>query len=169
MIIYKDIFTKDEIISDSYNLLTVDDVVYEVEGKKVTKGAESYDTGANPSAEEQEEAIDEVSEQVIDIVDAFSLQRVQFNKKSYVAHMRPYLKHIKEYLKDKKANEETIKGFQTRAENYVKKILQNFKEYDFYTTTTDEPYKMIVLLNYREDGITPYFTLWKDGLFEEKV
>ena len=27
----------------------------------------------------------------------------------------------------------------------------------------------VVLLNYREDGITPYVTVWKYGLTEEKV
>jgi hypothetical protein len=27
----------------------------------------------------------------------------------------------------------------------------------------------IVLLNYREDGITPYIIVWKHGLREEKV
>lgn len=27
----------------------------------------------------------------------------------------------------------------------------------------------VVLLNYREDGITPYITIWKHGLSETKV
>ena len=27
----------------------------------------------------------------------------------------------------------------------------------------------VLLLNYREDGITPYFTIWKHGLSEMKV
>ena len=27
----------------------------------------------------------------------------------------------------------------------------------------------VVLLNYREDGITPFVTIWKYGLIEEKV
>ena len=48
-------------------------MVYEVDCKKITKGADNIDIGANPSAEEQEEALDETTEQVIDIVDAFRL------------------------------------------------------------------------------------------------
>lgn len=28
---------------------------------------------------------------------------------------------------------------------------------------------MVCLLNYREDGITPYFTFFKDGLKEQKL
>jgi hypothetical protein len=30
------------------------------------------------------------------------------------------------------------------------------------------PEGMIVLMNYREDGMTPYFVYFKDGLIEEK-
>lgn len=32
-----------------------------------------------------------------------------------------------------------------------------------------DPDGMVALLNYREDGITPYFTFFKDGLKEEKL
>ena len=28
---------------------------------------------------------------------------------------------------------------------------------------------MICLMNFRDDGITPYMLFWKDGLIEEKV
>ena len=41
--------------------------------KKVTKGADTFDIGANPSAEEQEEALEEGTKQVIDVVDGFRL------------------------------------------------------------------------------------------------
>lgn len=27
----------------------------------------------------------------------------------------------------------------------------------------------VILLNYREDGVTPYVTIWKHGVKEEKV
>ena len=63
--------TGDEIISDTYNLIEKDDVVYEVNCRKVTKGGENFDIGANPSAEEAEEANDEGTKQVIDVVDSF--------------------------------------------------------------------------------------------------
>ena len=69
----QDIVTGDEIISDTYNLKEIDDVVYEVDCRKVTKGADNIDIGANPSAEEQEEALDEGTKQVIDVVDGFRL------------------------------------------------------------------------------------------------
>ena len=67
----QDIVTGDEIISDTYNLVDKDDVVYEVDCRKVTKGSESFDIGANPSAEEADEGLDEGTKQVIDVVDSF--------------------------------------------------------------------------------------------------
>jgi Translationally controlled tumour protein len=48
----------------------------------------TQDIGANPSAEEQEEALDETSVQVIDIVDAFRLQKTEYDKKSYMSHLK---------------------------------------------------------------------------------
>jgi hypothetical protein len=32
-----------------------------------------------------------------------------------------------------------------------------------------DPDSMVALLNYREDGVTPYFTFFKDGLAVEKL
>jgi len=30
-------------------------------------------------------------------------------------------------------------------------------------------FRRVVLMNYREDGVTPYVTVWKHGLIEMKV
>ena len=73
ILLSQDIVSGDEIISDTYNLKEIDDVVYEVDCRKVTKGADNIDIGANPSAEEQEEALEEGTKQVIDVVDGFRL------------------------------------------------------------------------------------------------
>ena len=51
----------------------VDDVGYEVDCKMVTLGSENVDIGANPSAEEGEEALDETTKQVNDVVHSFQL------------------------------------------------------------------------------------------------
>lgn len=73
--------TGDEIISDSYPLKDVDDVVYEVDCKKVTRGGVNVDIGANASAEEAEEQLEEGQEQVIDVVDSFRLNSIPFGDK----------------------------------------------------------------------------------------
>ncbi|KZF23997.1 translationally controlled tumor-associated [Xylona heveae TC161] len=171
MIIYKDILTGDEIISDSYDLKEVDGAVYEVDCKKIVKGAESFDIGANPSAEEGGDDVDDQAQTVIDVVDAFRLQPAEFmaDKKSYLSALKGYMKKVKTALSEKGASEETIKEFETKASGYAKKILGKFKDYEFYMGESMDPDGMIVLLDYREDGMTPYITVWKHGLEEMKV
>ncbi|KAL8933111.1 MAG: hypothetical protein Q9211_005954 [Gyalolechia sp. 1 TL-2023] len=179
MIIYKDIVTGDEIISDTFNLVEKDDAVYEVDCKKVTVGNENFDTGANPSAEEAEEGVEDGSKQVIDVVQYFRLNflgdeasgtRAFGTKKDYMSQLKTYMKKVVAKLKEGGADEEKIKAFQTGAQNYyTKHIAPNFKDFDFYTGESMDPDGMVVLLNYREDGITPYVTIWKYGLTEMKV
>ncbi|KAF2026768.1 translationally controlled tumor-associated [Setomelanomma holmii] len=169
MIIYKDIITDDEIISDSYDIKEIDGVAYEADCRKITVGGESFDTGANASAEEQEEGAEDNAEQVIDVVHSFRLNATQFDKKSYLTYLKGYMKAVKEKLKEKGASDAEVKEFETKASGFAKKIIANFKDYDFYTGETMNPDGMIVLMNYREDGVTPYITVWKHGLTEMKV
>ncbi|MCJ1440222.1 MAG: hypothetical protein MMC23_000705 [Stictis urceolatum] len=180
MIIYKDLVSGDEIISDSYDIKEIDDVVYEIDCKKITKGgADNFDIGANPSAEEAEEGVDAATEQVIDVVDAFRLNflgdeasgtRLFGTKKDYASQLKTYLKKVVEKLKEKGSDEEAIKKFQTSVQGYFTKVIApNFKDYDFYVGESMDTDGMVALLNYREDGVTPYFTIWKHGLSEMKV
>ena len=78
--------TGDEIISDTYDLKDIDDVVYEVDCKLVTKGAVNVNTGANArdpnmksddaddaDAGEAEPVDENQPEPVNDIIDGFRL------------------------------------------------------------------------------------------------
>jgi hypothetical protein len=80
-----------------------------------------------------------------------------------------YMKKVKETLKEKGASEDTVKEFEKGAAAYAKKIVGNFKDYDFYVGESMDPDGMVVLMNYREDGVTPFVTIWKHGLSEMKV
>lgn len=107
----QDIVSGDEIISDTYNLIEKEDAVYEVDCKKVTLGSENFDIGANPSAEEAEEGVDDTSKQVIDVVHGFRLNflgdeasgsRAFGTKKDYMAQLKspflpPYRAHSMEF------------------------------------------------------------------------
>ncbi|KAI9673770.1 MAG: hypothetical protein M1829_004007 [Trizodia sp. TS-e1964] len=148
----------------------VDDIVYEVEARMITKkGNVEVDIGANASAEEAEEALDENTTQVIDFVESFRLTSTSFDKKSYLTYLKGYMKRIKGKLAEKGSSEEEIKEFETGASNYAKKIVANFKDYEFYIGESMLPDGMVLLLNYREDGVTPFFTIWKHGLIAQKV
>jgi len=170
MKIYKDLISGDELLSDSFPMVLLEDAVYEVQSK-MTKKVESgnYDIGANASEEGagDDEGF-ESSEQTIDaLVDASRLQLTQFDKKGYMAYIKTYMATLLTKLKD--TNPDRVSAFQKGASAFVKKVLGDFNNYDFYTGESMTIEAMVVLKSYKEDGITPYFYFFKDGLLEEKV
>lgn len=169
MIIYKDIITGDEIISDSYGLTEVDDAVYEADCAMITEGGVEVNIGANPSAEEADEGVEDGAVKVNNIVHSFRLQQTNFDLKGYLAYIKGYMKAVKTKLQENNASPDTIAAFEKGAQEYVKKIIKNFKDLEFYTGESMDPDGMVVLLNYRDDGVTPYVTIWKHGLKKEKV
>ncbi|KAJ3509067.1 hypothetical protein NM208_g15720 [Fusarium decemcellulare] len=170
MIIFKDILTGDELISDSYDLKEIDGIVYEADCAMIEEGGVSVDIGANASAEEAEEALDDQVTKVNNIVNSFRLQSTSFDKKSFLTYLKGYMKAVKAALQEKNAPADTITAFEKGAQTYVKeKLLPNFKDFEFYTGESMNPDGMVVLLNYREDGVTPYIIVWKHGLTEMKV
>ena len=72
-------------------------------------------------------------------------------------------------MKEKGSSDEDVKAFQTEAQAAAKKILGNYDTYDFYTGESMEEDAMYVLVDFREDGETPYASLWRHGLKEYKV
>ncbi|THH32921.1 hypothetical protein EUX98_g1309 [Antrodiella citrinella] len=163
MLLYSDVITDDEMFSDAFPIKEIDDVVFEVECSLVTvKSGADIDIGANPSAEEQDEALEEGATQVNNIVHSFRLQSTNFDKKGYLGYLKGYMKAVKASLQEK--NPERVEAFEKGAAAFAKKIVANFKDYEFYTGESMNPDGMVALLNYREDGITPYLTFWKDGL-----
>ncbi|KAM0352410.1 hypothetical protein ACHAPU_002077 [Fusarium lateritium] len=170
MLIYKDILNGDELISDSYDLKEIDGIVYEADCAMIEEGGVTVDIGANASAEEAAEEMDDNVVKVNNIVSSFRLQGTSFDKKSYLAYLKGYMKAVKAKLQENGASADTITAFEKGAQTFVKsKILANFKDYEFYTGESMDPDGMVVLLNYREDGVTPYITVWKHGVSEMKV
>jgi hypothetical protein len=171
MKIFKDFLTGDEVLSDSYPIKLVDDIVYECDCSMITiGGAGNIDIGANASAEEAEEALEEGAEQVNNVVYSFRLQPTSFDKKSYLSHLKGYMKSVKAKLQEKGADADTISAFEKGAQKYVKEtLIPNFKDFEFYTGESMDVDGLVIMLNYREDGVTPYVIVWKHGLDEMKV
>ncbi|WFC98923.1 hypothetical protein MYAM1_001656 [Malassezia yamatoensis] len=133
----------------------------------ITLTENEVDIGGNPSAEEAEEAMESNSEKVINLVHSFGLQATSFDKKSYLTYLKGYMKAIKQELQE--SSPDRVPIFEKKAAEFAKKIVGNFKDYEFYTGESMNPDGMVALLNYREDGVTPFLIFWKDGLKETKV
>lgn len=85
MLLYCDVVSGDEIVTDAFDLKDVDDIAYEVDCKTITiKEGADVDIGANASAEEQEEELADGMIQVNNVVYSMRLVETQFDKKSYM-------------------------------------------------------------------------------------
>ena len=161
MKVYKDIFSGDELLSDAFEVKTVDDIVYEVETKMVTVGND----GANIPGEEGE-VDDPTDVKVLNIVGAHRLVETNFDKKQFMIYIKGYMKRISDNLEANNPARKPI--FMAAAANYVKGVLANFSEYGFYTGETMDPEAAVALTIYRGEAATPNFIFFKDGLVEEK-
>jgi hypothetical protein len=63
---------------------------------------------------------------------------------------------------------ERLDAFKKGMSGFAKEILAKFDDWTFYIGEKMDPEGMVVLMNYREDQVTPYFIFFKDGLEEEK-
>ncbi|KAL4915906.1 TCTP family protein [Aspergillus aurantiobrunneus] len=179
MIIYKDIISGDEVLSDTYNIKVVDKVFYQCDCKKyLKKKNEDFELeGANPSAEggADDEGAEGGEVMVHDIEDQFRLhwlkaeEGMKPSKDAFKAHLKTYMKKVLTKLTEKGAPKETIDEFKENAPAAVKKILGNYDNYDVLMGQSMDGDAMHVLIDFREDGVTPFATLWKHGLEEMKV
>lgn len=75
------------------------------------------------------------------------------------------MKKVKEAMKAKGASDADVTAFEKGAAGYAKKIIGNFKDYEFFVGESMDPDGMVILLNYREDGTTPFITVSRHGLY----
>ncbi|KAL0113675.1 hypothetical protein PUN28_012663 [Cardiocondyla obscurior] len=171
MKIYKDIFTGDEMFSDTYKVKLVDDVLYEVYGRLVTRKSGDVEiAGFNPSAEEADEGTDEAVESGVDVVLNHRLQETFAfgDKKSYTLYLKDYMKKLVARLEEKSPDQ--VEVFKTNMNKVMKDILGRFKELQFFTGTSMDIDGIVGLMEYREiDGESvPVLMFFKHGLEEEK-
>ena len=169
MLIYKDVISGDELFSDSYNIKLIDDCYYEIEGKRITEKEGDYSAmiGANPSAEGGgDDDFDSCEKTDINIVIAHKLQQTYFTKKQFMGYIKDYMKSLVEKIKE--TDPEKIKEWKDKLQAKVKDILAHFDAYEFYYGESMNPDGCVLFLNYREDGITPFFTVFKDSVEGEK-
>merc|ERR1712150_171039 len=102
MKIFKDVFSGDELFSDTYKMKLVDDVVWEVYGKHVSRKLGDVQLeGSNASAEEADEGTDEASESGIDLVLNHRLVETGFGtKKDYTVYLKEYMKKVIKHLEN---------------------------------------------------------------------
>lgn len=164
-------FSGDELFNDAFPIKKVNDFIWEVEGKRISvnEGIDSALIGANPSAEEQDEAVDDNVITEIDVVYSNQLVETSFqDKKAYGNYLKGYLKEVAERVKAKNADK--VKDFQTAVQKYFSEnVIGKFNHIQFYCSSSfSDGTNYIIPCNYRDDDVTPFFIFIVDGLEEEK-
>ncbi|XP_075398770.1 translationally-controlled tumor protein-like [Tenrec ecaudatus] len=167
MIIYPDLISHDEMFSYIYKIQKIaDGLCLEVEGKMVSRTEGNIDNSVvhgNASADDPDgDAAESTVVTGVDTVMNYHLQETSFTKEAYKKCIKDHMKSIKGKLEEQKP--ERIKPFMTGAAEQIKNILANFKNYQFFIGENMNTDGMVALLDYREDGVTPYMIFFKDGL-----
>ncbi|ELW72885.1 Translationally-controlled tumor protein [Tupaia chinensis] len=172
MIIYRDLISHSEMFSDIYkNQEITEGLCLEVEGKTVSRTEDNIDDsliGVSASAEGPEgEGTESTVVNGVDMVMNHHLQENSFIKETYKKSIKDYMNLIKGRLEEQRP--ERVKPFMTGAAEQITHILANFKNYQFLIGENTNPDGMVALLDYHEDGVTPYMIFFNDGLEMEKV
>merc|ERR1711994_96372 len=171
MKIYEDVFSNDEMFSDTYPIKLVNDCMWEVTGKHISRTQDDIQlAGANASAEEADEGTDAASESGIDIILNHRLVETGFgSKKDYTVYLKDYMKKVIAYLEENDRKDE-VDGFKTNISGVMKDLLGKFKDLQFFTGESMDAEAMILTLDYREvDGEEkPILIAFKHGISEEK-
>merc|ERR1739838_850111 len=172
MKIYKDVFSGDELFSDTYPMKLVDNCMYEVYGKHITRklGDDIQLEGSNSSAEEADEGTEEATESGVDLVLNHRLVETGFGKKAdYMTYLKDYMKKVVKYLEDNNKADQ-VDTFKKNINGVMKGLLGKFSDLQFFTGENMDPTGMIILVEYKEvDGEEkPVVMFFKHGLEEEK-
>eukprot|EP00918_Siedleckia_nematoides_P101064 GHVU01220873.1.p2 GENE.GHVU01220873.1~~GHVU01220873.1.p2 ORF type:complete len:171 (+),score=40.25 GHVU01220873.1:165-677(+) len=169
MLVYKDAFTEDELMTDSYKQTfplddeSLGDVAFEVGSKRVVKGAEDYGISNN---DEEGGDLADAAETVIDVIDKFQYVETGFGKKDYATYIKAYMGRVKKYLEEN--NPSRVEPFMTGAQKLVKCLMGKFDDLQFFMGPKLDAEAGIVYGYYKEGEETPRFVFFKDGLKEQK-
>ena len=171
MLIYKDIFTGDELFSDSFKVTEVDGVIYEIVGKHVSRtDGDVVLEGANASAEEFDEGTDSATQSGIDVILNHRLVETGFGSKGdYLTYLKGYMGKVVKYLEENGRKDE-VDDFKKKINPAVKSLLGKFKDLQFFQGESMEPSAMTLILDYRDvDGEEkPILIAFKHGIQLEK-
>eukprot|EP01006_Ploeotia_vitrea_P058837 TRINITY_DN70370_c0_g1_i1.p1 TRINITY_DN70370_c0_g1~~TRINITY_DN70370_c0_g1_i1.p1 ORF type:complete len:179 (-),score=11.65 TRINITY_DN70370_c0_g1_i1:89-625(-) len=177
MLVYKDIITGDEMLSDAYKLLPVVDSegntvegLMMVESKMVTEGGGDIDIGCGNSfgGGDEDGGVDDNSQNVNNVIAGFQYTETQLGSAAeFKGWIKDYMNAIRAKMREKGKPKEEIQAFMALAPNIAKFFLKNFSEVQFYLGPSFNPDSMVFSI-YPDGATTPNFYYIMPGLVEEK-
>lgn len=180
MLVWQDIFTDDEVMSDSFKIEPVVDGdgnevtgLFQVQSSQVVKGGDNVDIGCgNAFGGDEEEAADDSVEKVNNIIDdsvGFGYTETGFESKSDLkTFLKSYFRKIMKHLKSNDADDEKIGQFKSDAQGIVKHLVSLYKELQFFMFRSMDSEAGMAFGYYPEGAHHPTFLYIKWGLKEVK-
>ena len=172
MKVWIDVFSGDEMVSDSYkSKLIFNDACLEVQCKYVTVGgAETVDIGAGNAfggGEEEDAGGDDGGVTAINVVHGMQLQEATLSKKDTMALLKAYLKRVVEHLKEK-GKDDRIPEFKKGATEMIKFIMEKFDEMQIFSGVNFDTEAGLAFSFTKDGEEEPVIMFFNDGLREEK-
>merc|ERR1712051_546637 len=146
MKIYKDVFSGDELFSDTYPMKLVDDCLYEVYGKHISRTEGDIQLeGSNASAEgaDGDEGGDSSTVSGVDLVLNHRLTETGFGS------LKDYMKKVIKYLEENDRTSE-VDTFKNNINKVMKELLGKFKDLQFFTGESMDADAMILIMDYKD-------------------
>lgn len=177
MIVYRDIITGDEMLSDAYPLKqVVDEDGAEVTGlmycesKMVAKGGDDVDIGCgNAFGGDAEDAGGPAGvEMVNNVIDGFQYNETQIGTATdFKAWIKDYMNAVRTKMRDAGKAKEEIQAFMAMAPGIAKFFLKRFSDVQFYLGPSFNPESMVFSI-YPDGSTTPCFYYIMPGFTKEK-
>lgn len=176
MLVYCDIVSGDELVTDAYKMVLKDDAFYYIEAELRQYKSDDIDDsaiGGNKSAEDADDGVvDTESVSQINVVHDNRLVEVYFSDKKDFAkrNLKPFLASVKANKIKKgelKDDPDSIKAWEKGVNELLKKhILARFSDLQFFAGEGQSEEGALAYVDYIDNK--PLVMLYKDGLKEVK-
>eukprot|EP01038_Epipyxis_sp_PR26KG_P010910 gene10910-14648_t len=178
MIVYRDLISGDEVLSDAFPLKQVVDAdgtevtgLMYCESKLITKGGDNIDVGcgnAFGNTAEDDGGVDNTVEQVNNVIDGFQYTETQVGTANdFKTWIKEYMNAVVLKLREKGKPKEEIQAFKASAPNIAKFFLKQYSDVQFFLTASFDCNSMVFSI-YPEGSLTPNFYYIMGGLIAEK-
>mmetsp|Transcript_9575 Transcript_9575/g.15786 ORF Transcript_9575/g.15786 Transcript_9575/m.15786 type:complete len:179 (+) Transcript_9575:80-616(+) len=177
MIVYRDLISGDEMLSDAFELLEVKDAEGNVieglmccESKNIAKGGEDIDIGCGNSfgGDGGDDAGAAGVETVNNVVDSFQLTETNIDSAmDFKAWIKEYMNAVVLKKREKGIPKEEIQKFKAGAPAIAMFFLKQFSEVQFYLGPSFNPETMVFSI-YPDGAVTPRFYYIMGGFNAEK-
>lgn len=169
MIVYKDLFTGDEVLSDSFPVSPVEGVpgLIQAESSMIAVGGD-VDIGCGNAfgggGEEEEVDSDVVKENNISGAAGFAYMEMPFGSKTeFKDWATEYVRKLRQELKGSGTPVEEIKKFMNEAPVFLKWLMGKYDDLQFFVSKSMNPDGGIIFSYYKDGAMTPTFIYIEKG------